>query len=280
MTLAYQHRAVPVSQFRATPDGVPGRFEATVLRYNTVDDYRTIFLPDCFNASMDLRMPRVVWSHDWSEPLGRYISYETNDEILRLVGEFDDFNEVPRARQGYAQLKSGTIDQFSVGFMPEVMTTVDVPLGESGEQSEKVDAFVEGRLDEVSLVLVGAVPGTELLNVRFGQHPGRPRIIVARQNVVDVDLAAGVLLDLQTGKVDLADALMTLKTGARPAADESPDKPEGEEAPEVPEGEELPGADNTETPDEEQDEPEVAEAEAAAVEAEIAEALAILEGVN
>lgn len=215
MALTRQHRMIPRIHVRMTPDGSPGRFEAVVLNYNVVDDYRTIFLPGVFDESMDERMPRVVWSHDWSEPLGRYISYTSTSTQLTLVGEFDDMAAVPRAAQAYAQLKSGTIDQFSVGFLPLEMSMVQVPLGNSGEQTESVDAFVKGRLDEVSLVLVGAVPDTELLSVRMGAHPGRQRIIVtARNAVVDMDLAASILLDLQTGKTDLADALMKLKSGA------------------------------------------------------------------
>lgn len=211
--LGYQHRQVPMHQFRALDN--PNQFQAVVLRYNVLDDYETMFEPGVFDASMDTRMPRVVWSHDWSEPLGRYISYVSTSKELTLTGEFDDFTKVPRAAQAHEQLRSGTIDQFSVGFLPQEFAERQVPIGLESEQTKSVLAFTKGRLDEVSLVLVGAVPGTELLSVRIGQHPGRPHIFL-RGSTVDVDVAAGILLDLQGGKVDIADALMALKQSAVP----------------------------------------------------------------
>jgi HK97 family phage prohead protease len=284
MTLKYQHRQVPVSQYRSLSEH---QFAAVVMTYGTVDDYETTFLPGVFNESMKARMPRVVWAHDWSEPLGRYISYEDDKNGLTLIGEFDDFDAVPRARQAHHQLGSGTIDQFSVGFMPEEVTQVDMPLGKKG-QTKSVMAFVRGRLDEASLVLVGAVPGTELLSVRIGQHPGRPHILVqARQNVVDVDLAAGVLLDLQTGKVDIADALMTLKNSATAAptaptdeTDET-DPPPAEEETTTPETEGADGAPadeetETETADDDGKTPAADDDIDPALQAEIDAALALV----
>lgn len=274
-----QHRIVPSVQVRMTPDGAPGRFEAVVLNYNVVDDYRTLFLPEVFNESMDARMPRIVWAHDWSEPLGRYVSYTSTSTQLTLVGEFDDMVKVPRAAQAYAQLQSGTIDQFSVGFLPTEMSIVEVPLGAKGEQVEKVDAFVKGRLDEVSLVLVGAVPDTELLSVRIGQHPGRPHIIIVseRDAVVDIDVAAGVLLDLQAGKTDIADALMKLKTAAvvtEPAKPETEgEPPEGQPEPQKEPPEEAP----TQEPGPTQD---AIDPEGDALAAEIEAALAIVDALK
>lgn len=230
---AYQHRAVPVAEFRATTDGVPGRFEATVLNYNVLDDYGTVFLPHLFDESMATRMPRVVWAHDWSEPLGRWTKDLGNNERLRLVGEFDDPDYVPRARQALHQLDTGTIDQFSVGFLPldvvdvELDATVAPERAAKGAGTIKVPGFKRGRLDEVSLVLVGAVPDTgDVKLLRMGRHPGRQRIIVRteRATVVDLDLAAGVLLDLQTGAIDIADALTRIKG----AATVVPDAPAGD----------------------------------------------------
>jgi HK97 family phage prohead protease len=221
--LQRQHRVVP-AQVRATPDGVEGRFVATVLRYNVVDDYDTVFLPGVFDGSLARRMPRIVWAHDWAEPLGRWTGRELSDDsVLRLVGEMDDFDAVPQARRAWAQMQSGTIDQFSVGFMPEEAQPVIV-------ESREVLGFTRGRLDEVSLVLVGAVPGTELLSMRAG------RILVREPGtaVLDVEAAGGLLHALAGGEITLAEALATAQAQAQPVADDPPTVPVGEAADEPP----------------------------------------------
>lgn len=151
-----QTRAYHASNIRATPDG-SRTFEALVVVYGIIDDYGTIFDPGCFTDSLHERMPRITWAHSWSEPLGRYVDFRDDDQGLVLIGEFDDFDAVPRARQAYAQLLSGTIDQFSVGFH-----SID------RYEEDGVEHFRKVGLDEAALVLVGAVPGTKLLSVRSG----------------------------------------------------------------------------------------------------------------
>lgn len=149
-----ERRALGATQVRAVGEQ-PGTFEAVVMNYGVVDDYDTIFDPGCFTESLNTRLPRITWSHDWSDPLGRYVDFKDTPETLTLIGEFDDFAAVPRARQAWAQLMSGTIDQFSVGFS-------DV----STELVEDVVHFTKATLDEAALVLVGAVPNTKLVSVR------------------------------------------------------------------------------------------------------------------
>ena len=200
--LRQAHRAVPTVHFRALDDK-QGRFQARVMHYDVVDDYRTLFAPGLFRESLEARLPRVVWAHDWAEPLGRYIDYDDTATHLDLIGEFDDFDDVPRARQAYAQLKSGTIDEFSVGFMP-------LDGEEIQRDGDYYFRFTRARLDEVSLVLAGAVPNTQLLAVRSQE------MSVVRSPVLTVpqDFAAQTILDLHSGKLDIADALQQIKTVA------------------------------------------------------------------
>lgn len=184
------------------------------MHYNVVDDYRTIFAPGLFRESLESRLPRVVWAHDWAEPLGRYIDYDDTDTHLDLIGEFDNFDDVPRARQAYAQLKSGTIDEFSVGFMP-----LDGEIEQ--RDGDEFFRFTRARLDEVSLVLAGAVPNTQLLAVRQGtiDTVRSPMLTVSK------DFAAQTILDLHAGKIDLADALQQVKLNAV-LEEEDPDEDE------------------------------------------------------
>lgn len=199
-----EHRSTRVAV--VAPDDTPGRFEAVVLRYGVVDDYGTRFRPKCFTASLEERLPRICWSHDWSEPIGRWVDYRDTDTELTLVGELDDFDAVPRARQAYAQLRSGTIDQFSVGFL------------RTGDEkaSDGVVDITGGVLDEVSLVLVGAVPGTSLVSVRTAAGAVAEDLLVALARKV----VAGEMSQAEAEKV------LELAAGRPPAAECDPEETE------------------------------------------------------
>lgn len=267
-----EHRVANVGMVRAVEDGSQqGRFVARVMTYNVVDDYNTTFAPGVFNESMAKRMPTITWSHDWSDPLGRWISYEETDgKYLDLLGEFDNFDAVPRARQAYAQLQSGTIGQFSVGFVPQAY-----------EQDEETDVitFTRARLDEAALVIVGAVPNTQLLAIR-----NRPKITLLRQQVLSSEDATAILIQLSQGEMDLTDALVAIKERAVVAEEldgEAP--PEAPEAPETPEGSEHSPDPNegegegTETPPEPPEEQPPAEETDPELDAEVEAALALVD---
>lgn len=180
------------AEVRVVGDGSAREFIARVLTYETVDDYGTVWLPGCFAESLATRMPVVAWAHSWQEPIGRYQEIVRDDgEALELLGKLDDFDAVPRARQAFAQFQSGTLDQFSVGFTRrtwhELIQGAEVP----DVPEAKIEAWrgggawevmVKADLDEASPVLVGAVPGTNLLAVRAaGQVPLDDVVELARR---------------------------------------------------------------------------------------------------
>lgn len=190
MTTTTTRRAVR-AEFRATePD--KRRFEAVVMAYNVVDDYGTMWQPGVFTESLSKKLPKIVWAHDWSDPLGRYVDYRDNTETLTLVGEFDDFDAVPKARRAYAQLQSGTIDEFSVGFVRREWNTTD-QLTDEQRTAGAQELMIRADLAEASLVLVGAVPGTELVGVRGIRMPNGQT--VPEDFVIDLGkkLAAGAI---------------------------------------------------------------------------------------
>lgn len=214
--MKHERRTVPVAEVRM-PDPEGKTFEAVVLRYNVVDDYDTRFRPGVFAESLAQRLPRICWAHRWDEPLGRYVDFRDTDTELTLIGEFDDFEAVPRAKQASAQLRSRTIDQFSVGFMR--LASEDVDPEEVMGQRGVVD-ITKGQLDEVSLVLVGAVPGTKLLAVRSG---GTATVDTDALVEIAKRKAAGELTDAE------AQAALDLLSGPDPAILSANPEPEIED---------------------------------------------------
>jgi HK97 family phage prohead protease len=270
--LSRQRRIVPVGEVRvieATKAGLPHIIGARVLTYNVLDEYNTGFDPGVFVKSMAERMPRIVWAHDWSDPLGRWTEYDKgNKTALDLTGEFDSFDDVPQARRAASQLLSGTIDQFSVGFMTEAEQTWD--------KFDDAWLITEGTLDEVSLVLRGAVPGTKPLFMRSKRN--------GQRFVVDADYAKQLIMQYSLGEIEVEDVLTQLKAAAtvdaegtvrieQPAAQTEPD-PEPVEGDPATEGEDEPGSG-----DEGEPEPAGEQVDAVVME-DLVAALSMVEGMT
>lgn len=153
--------ATAIREFRAPTADDPAKphgFTARAVNYGVADSYNTSWQRGVFAESLAKRMPSVVWGHDRNDPIGRVIGYRDTDAGLDIDVELDDFDAVPRAKQAYAQLKSGTMDQFSFAFK---------------RAEEEPDPAIRGctritkaAVDEFSVVLVGAVPDTHLTGVR------------------------------------------------------------------------------------------------------------------
>jgi len=215
MTKKREHRAAAVTD--VTSDG--RTFTARAVAYGVVDDYETQFASGVFNESLEERLPVIAWSHDWSEPIGRVTDWENRDDGLYITAQLSDPDDVPRARQARSQLADGTLTDVSVGFMRRSSQEVD----------DGVVEITTADLDEISIVLRGAVPGAQVMSVRSGQ-------------VVDVDAvievakrkAAGELTDAEAqAAVDLlggdSDSDESAATDSDDDGDESEDADDGGE---------------------------------------------------
>lgn len=227
--------------------GKPGEIVADVLTYNKLDDYGTSFRPGCFTESLNTRMPRICWAHDWTDPIGTWTDAEDTKQRMRLKGQLDlqmidgtTTPAVPSAHRAAVQLRSKTIDQFSVGFVRQV--------DEKGKVPGTYD-ILKGILDEASPVLVGAVPGTRLVSVRSRANASR----VVRSGVpagtslwVPADVMQGILMRYETGEIDLAQALADMKSSSLTydelpkSEDPDDDDPEELDPPEDPDDPEDP----------------------------------------
>lgn len=166
MGLEYRQTALAGGlELRVSADGSRGRVVADVMKYNVVDDYRTTFRHGCFTESLETRLPRILWSHNPHDPIGSWDDADDRPDRLRLAGRLDlemiegsTMPAVPSAHRAYAQLRSGTVDQFSVGFLRQGE--------ERNSPRQGVTAITKALLDEASPVLVASVPGAQLVSVR------------------------------------------------------------------------------------------------------------------
>jgi HK97 family phage prohead protease len=207
-----------VGEIRATTvtqDGteVPG-VDLQVIKTNVVDEYGSLWLGTVFDKSLAKRMPVLCWSHDWSNPLGPPLSYEldaVNGPRVRFA--FSNFDDVPTARRAHSQTKDGTIQDCSVGF--------SVPLGGRREPTDAeqeqfpgvVEVIEEADLDEVSLVLRGAVPGAKVLAVR------------SAVGTVDIDAVVEIAKRKASGELTAAEADAALDLLATKGAGEGSEVP-------------------------------------------------------
>lgn len=186
-------RTVVCGELRAIQDK-PRSFTARVVNYGVVDSYGTSWAQGVFARSLAEGLPPVVWCHDWTDPIGRVTGYREDETGLDIDVEFDDFEAVPRARQAHSQLGSGTMGQFSFAF--ERRSERPDPVNQGATQITDAD------VEEFSVVLRGSVPGTKVLSLRSAS--------------VTRSAAADILLQFQSGKLDLTDALAALKTRSMP----------------------------------------------------------------
>lgn len=202
-----ERRAAPVQAV----DGDGRTFTARAVTYGVVDDYQTRFVSGVFTESLQRRLPVVAWSHDWSEPIGRIQSWEERDDGLYVTGRLSDPDAVPRARQAAVQLAEGTLDSVSVGFLRLEERTAD----------DGIVEILRGDLDEVSVVLRGAVPGAEVLSIRSAAGP------------VDMDALVAIAKRKASGELSDAEAKAALDLLAGGEATSPAEPPASEPTPEV-----------------------------------------------
>ncbi len=137
---------------------------ATAVAYNVVDDYGSMWSPGCFNAALDERMPTLLYGHDWhtlEHVLGKGIDYRDHAEGVDVLIEFDDPAHVPMAGQAAHQVEVKTLRDVSVGF-ERFEWRRDGALTDAERKLGADEVIVQAGMDELSLVIRGAVPGAQM----------------------------------------------------------------------------------------------------------------------
>lgn len=222
-----EHRTLPHGEIRAFEEDGVHYVELQIVRYNVVDDYGSLWAPGCFSRSLGERMPTLAWAHDWSDILGRGILWSDTDEGPVVRFRLDDFDAVPRSRQAYAQVLSGTIDDCSVGFSN---VSRRPPTQAEKEQFPGVtEVITDADEDETSLVLRGAVPGAKVVGLR-----GK-RYIRSSNGEVDEELFFKLVERVKNGEMTKEEAKIALDLATiteDPPETKPEEKPEESEEPE------------------------------------------------
>ena len=132
--------------------------------FGNIDKAGDMLVKGCFAKSISDRGPEsqandkiiMLWMHDMDEPIGRITRLEEDDKGLYFEAAIDD---VPRGNQTIEQLKSGTLNQFSIGYRY---------VWDKCEYDSAIDAFVvkEVVLYEISVVSIGCNGETEFLGFK------------------------------------------------------------------------------------------------------------------
>lgn len=159
-------RAAPVtySNLAVSVDGTldnERELKGYLTIWNEKDTYGTVFMKGCCAKSIRERGPEAkstnkiafLWQHDSRDPIGQLVELKEDDTGLYFRAILD---EVPNADRALRQVRSGTINNLSIGFDFN---------WEKMEYDEKRDALLlkEIELYEGSVVTIGSVPGTKFI---------------------------------------------------------------------------------------------------------------------
>lgn len=187
-------------EIRAEADGTPS-VTLQCIKPGVVDDYGSVWKADAFDESLGQRLPTLCWAHDWSEPLGPGMEAMPGRGGPKVRFNFSNFDAVPMAKRAHAQVADGTIRDCSVGFSNTQRR--DPTEGERAKYPGVREVIEKATLDEVSLVLRGAVPGAKVLSVRSAR--------MADGSTVDMEAVMQVARDIAAGKYTQAEGKVAIE---------------------------------------------------------------------
>jgi HK97 family phage prohead protease len=159
-------------------DEAEGIVEAFVAGIGNKDSVGDIVLPGAFAASLKRRKPRVVWGHNWNEPIGKVLDiYEVGPDDPRLPAKMKaarigglfarvQFNlKSERGREAFANIAFfGMEQEWSIGY--KTITA-------AYDNTRQANLLREVELYEVSPVLHGANQLTGTISVKSDKMEDR-----------------------------------------------------------------------------------------------------------
>lgn len=154
-------RRLPVT-FRAEPELGEGVVVGYVTKYDV--EYQIGFstreriASGAFDESLagQTSLP-IFWEHDWAAgPIGITTNAGGDDDGVRVEAQL--FLDDPRGRSVWRAMEAGALREWSVGYYPQEIV-ID-------EEDPGLETITRGDLAEASVVVRGANPDTETVEVR------------------------------------------------------------------------------------------------------------------
>lgn len=168
-----QYKSMPGQISTNEALGIVECFTAAIGNKDSVGD---ICLPGCFDSSLRRRKPRVVWGHNWNEPIGKVLDiYEVGPNDPRLPAKMRangvgglytrvQFNlKSERGREAFNNITFfGEDQEWSIGYK-----TLDAFF----DSKKQANLLKEVELYEVSPVLHGANQLTGTISIKSDKQP-------------------------------------------------------------------------------------------------------------
>lgn len=148
-----------------------GEFSGYASVYDVIDAYREVVAPGAFANSLRKwsgkgRLPPVLWQHRAGEPVGPFTLMREDDKGLYVEGKLL-VDEVQRAREARALMKSKAVSGMSIGFNVVV---------EEYNSKDKLLTLKEIDLWEVSIVTFPANEAAQVEMVKNHFASGIPNV--------------------------------------------------------------------------------------------------------
>lgn len=135
---------------KEAPDGT---FSGYASLFDVIDSDGDLMQKGCFRTTLTAarkakRLPKMLWQHNRTEPIGVWSDLTEDEKGLRVTGRL--VLETELGAKAYALMKAGALDGLSVGF--NIVKAVR-------DAAKNARRIVEVDLREISLVTFGAMPG-------------------------------------------------------------------------------------------------------------------------
>ena len=159
-------------------DGEKGIIEAYVSIFDNVDLGGDKIVRGAFAESLQKKLPKGVWMHDWNMPVAKTLVAEEHAKGLYIKAQFN--LDTQRGADAYSDVKFGLIDEFSIGYR-----VLDHEWSEDGTRILK-----KVKLYEWSPVLAGMNPDTELIGIK-SEGGAKVKYIKTERDQVTIYFADG-----------------------------------------------------------------------------------------
>lgn len=194
-----------------------GTFEGYGSVFNIKDSYADVVMPGAFTRTLSeaqakSRMPAMLWQHDYTQPIGKWLSMAQDEVGLKVKGQIATSTRA--GRDAYELMKMGALDGLSIGYRTR---------RGQWDEVEKHRKLIDVDLLEVSPVVFPANDASRVSAVKSGMLTIREwedalrdaGLSRAESKTVLHDLSRKGLLALRDAALDPDDTVRALRTASQ-----------------------------------------------------------------